>query len=151
MQSDRIRVRRIKPDDVAAVAALSGQLGYPATASEIERRLAGIGTDDSHVVYLAEQAAGNIVGWIHLYVCDLIVADRRVEIWGLVVDEKHRGRGIGRLLMARAEAWARSKGCDVVTLRSNVVREHAHSFYERQGYSQVKTQHVFSKRLPETP
>ncbi len=70
-----------------------------------------------------------------------------VEIRGLVVDESRRGAGLGRGLMEHAEEWARGRGVRVIRLRSNVVRGGAHAFYARLGYSLVKTQHIFSKKL----
>jgi GNAT superfamily N-acetyltransferase len=75
------------------------------------------------------------------------VADPQTEIGGLVVDESYRRRGVGRLLMEQAERWAREKGCGAICLRSNVVRKDAHAFYERIGYSNVKTSRVFHKIL----
>ena len=34
-----------------------------------------------------------------------------------------------------------------VRVRSNVVRDRAHAFYEREGYRKVKVQQVFEKRV----
>jgi GNAT superfamily N-acetyltransferase len=50
-------------------------------------------------------------------------------------------------LLARAERWAREKGCRAIGLRSNVIRDRAHAFYERHGYKHVKTQKSFRKDL----
>ena len=75
------------------------------------------------------------------------MADPQAEIGGLVVDEDHRCCGVGRLLMQQAEQWAREKGCSEVYLRSNVVREGAHAFYEGIGYSSAKTSMAFRKAL----
>ena len=44
-------------------------------------------------------------------------------------------------------SWAREMGCRAVSLRSNVVRDGAHAFYEKAGYRRIKTQHVFQKEL----
>jgi GNAT superfamily N-acetyltransferase len=49
--------------------------------------------------------------------------------------------------VAKAEAWARARGCPSLTVRSNVVREHAHPFYESLGFARIKTQHVYGKTL----
>jgi GNAT superfamily N-acetyltransferase len=50
-------------------------------------------------------------------------------------------------LLDRAEMWAREKGFSATSLRSNVIRERAHAFYERQGYEHTKTQKSFRKKL----
>ena len=54
---------------------------------------------------------------------------------------------LGRELVEYAEAWGRSRGLAILTVRSNVARELSHPFYEALGYSRDKTQHVYSKAL----
>ena len=68
-------------------------------------------------------------------------------IEGLVVDRTYRGRGIGKLLLTRAEEWARANGCLLVRLRSTAARIDAHLFYEHLGYVKVKTQFSFAKAV----
>jgi GNAT superfamily N-acetyltransferase len=69
------------------------------------------------------------------------------EISGLVVDQSMRSCGIGKVLLDSAEQWARSIGCDAISVRSNVKRDRAHRFYERSGYEHVKDQRQFRKSL----
>ncbi len=69
------------------------------------------------------------------------------ELAGLVVADSARGIGIGAALLAAAEAWARAAGFALMRVRSNVVRERAHRFYEREGYCRVKAQAVFHKSI----
>jgi GNAT superfamily N-acetyltransferase len=133
--------------DAERVAVLCQQLGYPASQEQVQRRLHQIHQDESHAVYVAEQSDGHVVGWVHVYIGQLVVTDPQAEIGGLVVDEGYRRRGVGRLLMEQAERWAREKGCWAVHLRSNIVRRDAHVFYERIGYSNVKKSRVFRKVL----
>jgi GNAT superfamily N-acetyltransferase len=66
---------------------------------------------------------------------------------GLVVDARRRRQGIGQQLLAAVEQWAQSRGLPHVTVRSNIVRADSHPFYERQGYTRHKTQHVYRKAL----
>lgn len=140
-------IRLASAGDVGRIAVLCQQLGYPASHEQVRRRLHQIEQDESHVVYVAQRSDGHVIGWIHVCVRQLVVADQQAEIEGLVVDEGHRRCGVGRLLMEQAERWARAKGCAIVHLRSNVVREGAHDFYERFGYGNVKTQSTFRKVL----
>ena len=88
-----------------------------------------------------------MVGWIDVFMSRLVEADQHAEIGGFVVDEGCRAQGVGRLLLERAEEWARAEGCVVMTLRSNVIREQAHAFYQNSGYTVVKTQKAFHKTL----
>ena len=59
----------------------------------------------------------------------------------------NRKRGIGRTLLAHAEAWAAQHGHSVVRLWSSSTRREAHAFYERVGYTNIKTQYTFVKTL----
>lgn len=40
----------------------------------------------------------------------------------MVVDEKNRGKGIGRVLLAAVEKWVKSKNITTMVVRSNVIR-----------------------------
>jgi GNAT superfamily N-acetyltransferase len=144
--SGGILLRRADAQDAGRVAALSGQLGYPAAEEAVRERLRAIGQRADHAVFVAE-AEGQVVGWVHVYAITTVESCAHAEIGGLVVDEAHRGRGIGRALMERAEAWARDAGLAAMRLRSNVIRAEAHAFYARIGYAPVKTQKVFEKAL----
>jgi GNAT superfamily N-acetyltransferase len=129
------------------MAELSGQFGYPSTAGDIARRVAGMQNSTEHAVFVARLADAEIAGWIGVFVSRSVEADARAEISGLVVDERYRSQGIGLRLLERAEQWAREKGCRAIGLRSNVIRDRAHAFYERNGYQHAKTQKSFRKNL----
>jgi GNAT superfamily N-acetyltransferase len=143
----RLAVRLASGRDAERMAVLCQQLGYPASQEEVQRRLGQIQRDGHHAVYVAELPDGGVVGWVHVHVRQLVVADPQAEIGGLVVDEGHRRCGAGQLLMQRAERWARERGCSAVCLRSNVVRKGAHVFYDKLGYRTIKTQLAFRKVL----
>jgi GNAT superfamily N-acetyltransferase len=147
MKTLSVAVRSMRDEDAEAVAALSGQLDYPASGADVRRRFESIAERGEAEVFVAEDATGRIVGWVHAYIVDLIEVDRHVEIGGLVVDEQTRGQGVGRALMMAAEAWTRQTRCGSVRVRSQIKREGAHAFYEGLGYEYVKTQKTFQKRL----
>jgi GNAT superfamily N-acetyltransferase len=146
-----ISVRPAVPNDAAALAELSTQLGYPSSTQQVSCRLAQILGASDHVVFVAEitrpGAPAHVAGWVHGFVQRTIESDPSVEIGGLVVDQRQRGLGVGRVLMEHIERWAREAGCSTVTVRANVVRESAHTFYQRLGYDTVKSQRVFRKPL----
>lgn len=62
-----------------------------------------------------------------------------------VVDEKHRGQGIGTRLFEHLIAEAREKGCRRIELDSAFHRKEAHGFYERFGFE--SRAFLFSKEL----
>ncbi|MBK8266810.1 MAG: GNAT family N-acetyltransferase [Planctomycetes bacterium] len=97
-------------------------------------------------VFVACQG-GAVVGWIQVGVHVCLESTPFAEIYGLVVDEAERGRGIGKTLVIRAEAWARERGMARLRVRTNVVREATHRFYESLGFSVSKRQMVFDKSV----
>jgi GNAT superfamily N-acetyltransferase len=139
-------IRPATVDDAENIARLSTQLGYPSTTEQTVQRLLKVNERGGHAIYVAE-TGGVVVGWVHVFVSCSVVTDTSAEIGGLVVNETHRGRGIGRMLMQQAEHWAREHGCRSVQLRSNVLRSRAHSSYERLGYQVIKSQKAFRKEL----
>ena len=144
--SHEVVVRRATLADAESVARLCGQLGYAASVDETQARLRMIGSRPDQVVMVAENG-GAVVAGIDLHIEHSIAAGKTVQIAGLVVDENHRGSGVGRLLMRHAEEWARSNGCSSLRLRSNIIRSQAHEFYEKLGYKVTKTQKAFAKEL----
>jgi GNAT superfamily N-acetyltransferase len=141
------KIRRAKNGDAPQLAELSGQLGYPATEAQIRERLRGIKPASDHAVLVAESPTNGVIGWLHVSKQPLLEMETRGEVNTLVVAEGQRSLGAGARLLAAAEAWARKHGCKGMSVRSNVIRERAHRFYERNGYEHYKTQKSFRKPL----
>jgi len=139
-----MNVRRARAADAGRIGDLMRQLGYDAPASELARRIER--RDDGRAVFVAEDESGAL-GWAAVCVEEGFVEGRQAWIEGFVVDEGARGQGIGAQLLAAAEAWARDVGCVTMRVQSNVLRERAHGFYERHGYSKIKAQFAFRKAL----
>jgi GNAT superfamily N-acetyltransferase len=142
-----LKIRRAKSSDCARLAVLCTELGYPATANEMKARLSRVTPRADHAVFVAETSEREVIGWLHTSVSYLLEVPRRAEINGLVVGEGQRSKGAGALLINAAEDWARKKKCVSMSVRSNVIRERAHAFYERNGYEHYKTQKAFRKPL----
>ena len=133
--------------DAPVLARLAGELGYPATADEILGRLQRLLGDPENAVIVAEDTETGVTGWIHVFVCHRLESGPCAEIGGLVVAAGRRGLGVGARLVAAAESWAAEHDLGEIRVRSNVLREGAHRFYERLGYRRVKSQAVFARDL----
>jgi GNAT superfamily N-acetyltransferase len=144
---DSLTIRPAALDDSSRLAELCGVLGYPAEPQEFALRLRRVLSRSEHIVFLAELEPSHIAGWIHAATHEFLEAGQQCEILGLVVASEHRGQGVGRRLVTAAEAWARDRGFEDLTVRSNIMRMESHPFYERMGFTRVKTQHVYRKRL----
>jgi len=137
-------VRPAGIDDVPALTALSGQLGYPSKEDDVRRRFEELRKDPDSAVFVAE-VDGRVVAWIQLSICRMLESEARAEVRGLVVDEAHRSARVGARLLDRADAWAAAKGLSKVRVPCNVTRERAHSFYLREGFREVKVQRIFER------
>lgn len=145
---DAIGIRKARFADAAAIAELSGQLGYPATLADIRERLISLLHRPRYsAVLVAELAPNKVIGWLHVSVTPLLEVPLRAEVNGLVVKEGQRSAGAGAKLLQAAERWAKGKACESMSVRSNVIRDRAHAFYLRNGYEHYKTQKAFRKNL----
>ncbi len=142
-----IIVRPAETSDVTAIARLAGELGYPSTTEQVRDRLAAIEGDPRHATYVAAVTGDEVIGWIHLSEVHSPASEPRAEITNLIVDSRFRSAGTGRLLAERGEKWARERGLAIIGVHSNVIRERAHAFYLRLGYTVTKSQKVFRKTL----
>jgi GNAT superfamily N-acetyltransferase len=146
-KKNELKIRRAKSGDAPRLAELAGQLGYPATADQLRQRMRRIQPASQHAIFVAESPRDGVIGWLHLSRQPLLKVEMRAEVNGLVVAEGQRSLGAGARLLAAAENWARKHGCKGMSVRSNVIRERAHKFYERNGYEHYKTQKSFRKPL----
>ncbi len=63
----------------------------------------------------------------------------------LIVNEKYRNIGIGKLLIQSATTYAMSNNCGALELTSMIRNVNAHRFYENNGFE--KNQYKFKKHL----
>lgn len=143
----KLKIRRARLDDAEKLAELSGQLGYPTGTAEMRKRLKGITPGSQNAVFVADLQGKGVIGWTHVSVERLLEAEVRAEVSGLVVADGQRSAGAGWRLLDAAERWAKRQGCKSMSVRSNVIRDRAHRFYERHGYEHYKTQKAFRKPL----
>jgi len=147
----RVSVREMKETDAPAVNELVSQLGYPNDLGKTETAIRTVLGSDIAGAFVAEDEAGRVIGWAHVFMAPYIESGPNAELGGLVVHEKHRGTGAGRALIDRVEAWARERGANELNLRSNIIRNGAHKFYKHLGFEVQKTQHKFRKKLSPEP
>jgi len=135
--------------DAADVAHLAAQLGYAASAVEVSRRVGELLCTEEHLLLVATDASGVVIGWLHALIGRRIEIPPFVQIAALIVEASRRSQGVGAVLVEAAEEWARSKQIVVVKLSSNVARARAHGFYQRLGYRNASSSQWFTKSLLE--
>ena len=129
-------IRDARLEDIAPIAGLLAQLGYPADSAAVETRLQQLAIVGDRVV--VADVDGEVVGLAQLHVSPALEYDRpAAKIAALVVDERRRGEGIGRALVEAMEAEARLRRCVMLFLTTASRREDAHEFYRRVGLDQT--------------
>jgi len=88
---------------------------------------------------LAAQAGNHVVG-----MCSVQIVISTAEggpaglVEDMVVRRQWRGRGIGRQLLRRAEAWAREKGIERLQLLADENNFPALAFYQERGWKRTQ-------------
>ncbi len=136
-------IRAARREDAVPLARLLGELGYPSSREQVERRLERLGEADR--LFVAE-LEGEVVGLAGLHVSAALEYDGdAAKVSAIVVDERFRRRGVGEALMDALENEARARGCVILFLTTAERREDAHAFYRRIGLEE--TGRRFAKRL----
>ncbi|MFL5982963.1 MAG: GNAT family N-acetyltransferase [Gaiellaceae bacterium] len=131
-----LTVRDARLEDSPQIARLLDQLGYPTDAAAVVARLERLAIVGDRI-FVAD-VDGRVAGLAHLQVSPALERDRPSgKIGALVVDEAHRGRGVGRALVQAVEEDARLRGCALLFLTTREWRADAHAFYERVGFEQA--------------
>jgi GNAT superfamily N-acetyltransferase len=141
-------IRPAAATDAAELARLVTALGHPTTAAELVERWVPW-TANGNTALVAVMPDGALAGVATLHQMVVLHRPKPVgRITALVVDASARGQGIGRALVAAAEALLVDAGCGLLEITSNVRLTEAHSFYGHLGYEQTSLR--FAKALAST-
>jgi len=139
-------VRAATEHDAPEIARLLSQLGHPTIAESIVSRW-NAWTNAGNVALVVAGENGSLLGTATLHHMTVLHRPKPVgRITALIVDENARGQGIGRALVAAAEAELERAGCGLLEITSNARLVDAHSFYEHLGYQRTSAR--FAKTLP---
>jgi len=145
-----MQIRAAEPADLVSIAALFAELDALHPERLPERFAAPTGTARSgdHLLGLVQaptgalllaEADGEVVGLVHLVLREapalpVFVPRRFAVVEDLVVAVRARRRGIGRALMAAADAWARDRDAVSIELTVYDVNHEAAAFYRALGF-----------------
>jgi GNAT superfamily N-acetyltransferase len=141
-------IRPATPSDAAVLSGLLGQLGYPASESEIPARLSALESFPRAKAFVATNGHGEVVGLATAHVFPS-VHDKGPVAWltTLVVLEDARGGGIGSALVRHVEQWAAQNGAKRLSVSSGLHRKATHEFYQKRNYENTGLR--FTKNLGE--
>ncbi len=141
-----MKIEKMSFEDIDQVMELAHQLGYPNSRTEIKNRFELIQDHPDYALFVAKTS--RVVGFIQINLEPVtLLIGTRADVAAFVIDEQHRGQGIGKQLLKQAEEWAREKSIPLVRIRSNVKREDTRRFYLREGYELSKIANFFTKKI----
>lgn len=141
-----ISIRPAQKEDCSGITDLTNQLGYPSTFEKINEIMDLVLAHDDHKIFIAK-TDNTIVGYIHVIHSMRIGSNPFVEIAAFIINESTRGIGVGSSLIRETEKWASGLGLNDIRIRSNIIREEAHKFFQNRGFQNIKTQEVFLKQI----
>jgi GNAT superfamily N-acetyltransferase len=139
-----IRTRHPPEPHLEQIPELLSEVGIETTLAQIRGRIEALPRHDRLLLALD---GDRLIAFAHLRIAHDLLTDETAEVVGVVVRASHRRQGVGRRLIAAAEAWARESGRARLLLRTDVVRTDAHAFYVAQGYEQAATMLEFVRDL----
>ena len=139
-----MRVRDARPADLARILELyeGPEEAYgglePLSGEAARRRFAEILADPRQQVLVAEEG-GAVAGTLTLIVVPNLAYGGApyAVVENVVVDEAHRGSGVGSILVREAVARARAAEAYKLSLTANLSREAAHGFYRSLGLEET--------------
>ncbi len=135
-----LRIRRLRQGDLESLAQLHRQFwGEESNLDRMQARFQELDANPKYILLCAtvdEVVAGSLMG----IVCDELYGECRpfLLLENLVVDAKHRRKGIGRALLSELQKQARERNCSQILFITEADRKDAVSFYESAGYDPRK-------------
>lgn len=154
-----VPIRTAQLDDADALTDLILDIGWfqhyfeGASPEEIRDRIAHklrlALADDSHTIYVAENAAGEIEGYVAVHWLPyLFLPGPEGYISELFIREATRDQGVGRRLLAQVKTAAIARGCSRLSLLNMRPREsYQRGFYTKQGWTERADAANFVLRL----
>ncbi|MCD4671037.1 MAG: GNAT family N-acetyltransferase [Anaerolineaceae bacterium] len=131
-------------DILSAMQRLMTQL-TSAPPPNIEELQEMLGAGATTTLFLARQADNTIIGMAALSVFR-VPSGLKAWIEDVVVDEAHRGKGIGEALTEACIEHARALGVHSIHLTSNPARVAANQLYQKLGF-QLHETNLYQLRL----
>jgi len=151
-----MKVRQASPDDLPQLVALFEELERmqrdwrvftprPGFYDEVAKRFREAMQADDRVLVVAEDD-GEVVGmaYAETRVPSRFSDERALELFGVVVRAGHRGRGVGRALVAEAAWFARERGLGFIELKSFWPNKESIAFWQALGFNPRVVQLVAS-------
>lgn len=138
LRTGEIRVRRASAADIERLLPMRMRLWPDCPADEHRLELQQwMDSPEETPVFIAEDTDGNPVGFVEASIHDSASGCKTTPVGyveGWFIEEKHRRLGIGRMLIALAEEWARDRGFREMASDAEIDNKVSISAHLRLGY-----------------
>ncbi|MCP2247455.1 GNAT family N-acetyltransferase [Lentzea aerocolonigenes] len=135
-----MHIRDVTADDAAAISEINREaLGYDFPVQDTRAQLERI-VKAPNIALLVAVDGEEILGYIQLSDYENTYHRPLKNLITLATSPRHQRRGVGRLLLAAGEEWARADGACGVRLVTGQNRVDARKFYAANGYEVRKEQ-----------
>jgi GNAT superfamily N-acetyltransferase len=153
-----LQIRQAQTTDAGAITRILRSLGWFAhlnsepvetTEARIAHNMEPCNAADSHSVYVAENSAGDVVGYgaVH-WMPTLFLPGPEGYVSELFVEEPARGQGAGAKLLEAMKEEAKARGCSRLLVVNMRYREsYARGFYRKCGWEERPDAANFVLRL----
>src|SRR2546423_6775854 len=125
-----ISIRKALPEDAGFIAAHAHRMldfNLPdwraneknvMVNADINHLTKALQTDDENdCIFIAEDGSNNPLGFVRVNMqTDYFTGEQHAHVNDIVVTKEAEGKGVGKLLLAKADAWAKAKNARWITL-----------------------------------
>lgn len=130
--------------DAAAIQEINATaLGYDFGLIETRQKLSELLDRSDHFILVAENAAGQIVGYAHAASYDCLYFPSLLNLLALAVAPDFQGQGYGKALMQAIREEGVAAGYTGIRINSGISRMKAHEFYRKLGCEEKADQKRF--------
>jgi len=143
-----IAIRKALPGDADFIASHAYRLldfdlpGWRANGkdkmirADIQHITRALSEDDPEdCVFIAMDAENKACGFMRVVLQkDYYTGEKHAHVNDIVVTSESEGKGVGKLLLQKADEWATGKKVRWITLNVFEANAHARAVYEKQGY-----------------
>lgn len=137
-------IRPAELSDAAAIQEINATaLGYDFGLIETCQKLSELLDRSDHFILVAENAAGQLVGYAHAANYDCLYFSSLLNLLALAVAPDFQGQGYGKALMQAVREKGSATGYAGIRINSGISRTEAHKFYRKLGCEEKADQKRF--------
>lgn len=137
-------IRSAELSDAVAIQEINATaLGYDFGLIETRQKLSELLDRSDHFILVAENAAGQIVGYAHAASYDCLYFPSLLNLLALAVAPDFQGQGYGKALMQAIREEGVAAGYTGIRINSGISRMKAHEFYRKLGCEEKADQKRF--------